>query len=265
MTVEYGRLRTALLEYLRLRNRGQINFMGGAGEIGAFCRERGLSLDLEDQELVCQVFHEFYLERIIVSGDRPNGTGAMAWPFYRVTEFGRKVIEAKEYEPYDPGGYLGRLRLEIPNLDSVIVRYLEEAIGSLRSDHLLAAAVMLGCAAEKAMLLLIDEFGTALSDPAKKGQFQREISSHWMIQRKYVAFWKRLEPMVKSLPSNLGDDLHVMLDRIFDLIRTARNEAGHPTGKVVDRDAVRANLILFPGYCRRAYRLIEHFSANPIP
>jgi hypothetical protein len=121
---------------------------------------------------------------------------------------------------------------------------------------------MTGCAAEKAILLLMDGYGRAIPDAGKRAKFEQETQAR-NISVKYKALWKRIEPTVPSLPPELGDDLHTILDRTFDLIRTARNDAGHPAGKQLDRDAVHANLILFPVYCRRVYALIGHFANNP--
>ena len=263
MAVEYGRLRSVLLEYLKAKPRGQVTVVSGGGDFRSFLEQRGLNLDDEGQVQILQTFHEFYLERIIIPGAEPNSTAPMKWPFYRLTDYGRKVIDSQEYQPYDPDGYLARITNDIKDVDPVIIRYLAEALGCLRADHLLASAVMLGCAAEKAMLLLVDAFGAAMSDPKTKAAYEKQVASR-MISSKYDALWKRLEPLAGSLPADLGDDLHVLLDRVFDLIRTARNDAGHPTGKPMDRDAVRVNLTFFPGYCKRVYGLMAHFKANPV-
>jgi hypothetical protein len=92
---------------------------------------------------------------------------------------------------------------------------------------------VVGRAAEKGLLELVEAFGVQIRDPSKKAAYEKE-TRHWQIKTKYDALWKRLEPMASSLPKPLGDDLHVVLDRTFDLIRTTRNEAGHPSGRVVE-------------------------------
>jgi len=216
--------------------------------------------------VIVEILNELHLERLIVPGTaNPNGIGdgPLSWPCFRVTEHGRKVAEATEYQPYDPDGYLARLRQELPDIDSRIVRYLEEALACLRADCLLAAAVMIGGAAEKAMLLLIEAFGYAIDDETQRKQYETETSS-WLISRKYRALWGRLEPIAGTLPADLKDDLHTNLDRIFDLIRRTRNEAGHPTTGLMYRETVVANLILFPSYCLRVYGLMEYFANHPI-
>jgi len=126
--------------------------------------EQGRHIADDDRALAQQVFHELYLERIIISGSGPNSMShLMDWPFYRVTEYGKKVLETAEYEPHDPDGYLANLRGELPNLDDVILRYLDESLTSFRHGLLLASAVTLGCAAEKAMLLFVEAFGNAIA------------------------------------------------------------------------------------------------------
>jgi len=260
MAVEYKELRAAMFDYLKGRPKGRFDM---SGSIPCFYESRGIKLGEEDFETLQQIIHELYFEGIFILGNSTGGTGAWMLPHYRLTTYGQEVVNTTEYQPHDPEGYLSRIKSEITNIDKVIVRYLEEGLSCFRRNLLLAAAVMIGCAAEKAMLLLIEEFGTALKDPKEQTKYEKEIKPR-LISRKYKALWKRLQPLSASLPDGLGDDLHVILDRVFELIRTTRNEAGHPTGKTIERETIRANLILFPGYCRRVYGLIEHFSRNKV-
>jgi len=264
MSVDYNNIRAVMLEYLRSYPNGQFNLIGDSS-IPHLFQERGFTLDQGDFELLQQVIHELYIEKIIYLGHGPRSLGAQAWswPFYRLTQYGQKVVNNTEYQPYDPSGYLSRIKSEIPTIDNVIITYLEESLNCFRSNFLFSAAVMIGCAAEKAMLLLIDVFGQAISNPDLQKKYEKE-TKFWMISRKYEALWKRLETIAASLPNQLGDDLHVILDRIFDLIRTTRNEAGHPMGEKIELETIHANLLLFPIYCKRVYGLIEYFSINQI-
>ena len=260
MAVEYKELRAAMFDYLKGRPKGQFDM---TGSILRFYESRDITLGEEDFETLQQIIHELYFEEIFILGNSTGGTGAWMLPYYRLTKYGQEVVNTTEYQPHDPEGYLSRIKSEIPNIDKVIVRYLEEGLSCFRRNLLLAAAVMIGCAAEKAMLLLIEEFGIAIADLKKKAQYERETKSR-LISRKYKALWKRLQSSSATLPDGLGDDLQVILDRVFDLIRTTRNDAGHPTGKTIERETIRANLILFPGYCRRVYELTEYFSRNQV-
>lgn len=257
MTIEYGRLRAILLEYLAAHPNGQVNVLDEF--IYKFIQAKGLPVTHLNSRLICQIFHDFYLERIIAPGQKNPTSAPMDWPWYCVTEYGEKVLKSSEYQPYDPEGYLARIKREIPTIDNVVIRYLDEAMGCLRANFLMSAAVMTGCAAEKAILLLIEQYGVWISDPKKKRKYAEETAAKFGIKRKYDALWDRIAPTASQLPPDLGDDLHTILDRVFDLIRTTRNDAGHPSGKVIERETVNANLILFPGYCRRIYKLLEYY------
>lgn len=262
MTIEHSQLRNIVLDYLRHHPDGQVNLIGdNFAKTGA--EQLGLAFGKEDNLHVLEIFHELYREGIIVSGS-DRGTSTMGWPFYRVTEYGRQVLETADYVPYDPDGYLAQIQRDVPSIDPAIIRYLQEALGCFRAGHMLAAAVMTGCAAEKAMLLLIEVFGGALTDPTEQSKYNAVIEKHWMIGRKYKELWKRLRQKLDQLPSNLSDDLEVILDRVFDLIRATRNAAGHPIGKTVDRNTVRANFILFPTYCRRIFELIDWLQSESV-
>jgi hypothetical protein len=260
MGTDYNLLRSKMLAFIRQYRDGSFDMNG---EMRPYFRNHGIELDDSDMRKVEQIFHEFYFEGILVPGLRPRVNinvlgGAMVFPRFHTTEYGDKVVTTTEYQPYDPDGYLARFTTEIPGIDVVIIRYLEECLGCFRRNVLLAAATMLGCATEKAVLLLVDAFGRSLSDSTERQKYEKETEP-FIISRKWKALWKRLEPLSSGLPNGLGDDLGTILERVFDIIRTTRNEAGHPTGKVVEKETVHANLLLFPIFCKRVYGLIQHF------
>jgi hypothetical protein len=49
------------------------------------------------------------------------------------------------------------------------------------------------------------------------------------------------------------------LDSVLDLLRINRNEAGHPTGRKVDRDEAYINLQMFARYLQKLYALRTFF------
>jgi hypothetical protein len=54
------------------------------------------------------------------------------------------------------------------------------------------------------------------------------------------------------------------IDGIYDLIRRTRNDAGHPTGKRMERSETHALLLLFPTYCETADKLMDWLKTNKI-
>ena len=265
MATEYSILRSHLINYIRCNMTDQ-NAQLLDGSLRSFYLDKGINLDEDPNDLcmIQQVIHELYIEGIINPGQkmrpRTHGGNYLSFPFFHVTLYGEQVLENTEYQPYDPDGYLQKLQTEIPTIDPVIIRYMEECLNCFRRNLLLSAAVTLGCAAEKAILLLTEIFGATLEGDDKVA-FQKETNT-FIITRKYRALWSRLEPMAKDLPDNLGDHLGNILDRTFDIIRTTRNDAGHPSGNTIKKETVHANLLLFPIFCKRIYELIEHFSGT---
>jgi hypothetical protein len=271
----YDRLRRAVLDDLRSKEQRSTNKrehhefgnnMRQFGAIDSLLPANTMSYEEKSRAdaLVYQIYHELYLERIIFPGTADSSsTGKMSWPWYQVTDYGRRVLQTSEYCPYDPDGYLRRLKSEIPNLDETIVRYVEESLRCLRVNCLLAAAVTIGCASEQAMLLLVEAFGQAITDLQKKREYEKDTGS-WIISRKYKAFRRRLDGLADSLPEPLRTPLEQTLHGIFDLIRQIRNDAGHPTGGSITPDLIRSSHIGFPGYCKYAYAMMDHFAQNGV-
>lgn len=265
----YDELRRAILERLRQEadRKRRPNELLTVGGLGYLLPDRKFNRDEDNkrlESLACQIFHELYLERIIVPGTASfSSTGTMQWPWFNITDHGRRVLQTQEYSPYDPNGYLLRLKSEIPDVDETIVRYVEESLKCLKMDCLLAAAVTIGCASEQTMLLLIEQFGQAITDRKKQQEYEGKTST-WIISRKYKAFRESLESVAKDLPKELRDPLEQQLHGVFDLIRQIRNEAGHPTGQPTTREAILTSLVMFPIYCKYLYALMSHFATNSV-
>ena len=268
MAYAYGEIRELVLRYLRDRvlpdidrrsdQRPQLGYVPGSGVV-RFAADVGMALDDGDHAVIPDVFHELYLERIIVPGGGAFATrDALNWPFFTVTAHGRAALAETAYTPYDPDGYLARLRTDVPRVDPVIVRHLEEALGCLRHSFRLASAVMLGCAAEKALLLLMESYTDSLGDSRARKLRQRMESRG--IKRRYDEFWASFTTGMGDLPSELSDNVEGIIGQTFNLIRETRNDAGHPTGKDVEKEALHTNLILFPTYCKRLYALLSHYA-----
>jgi hypothetical protein len=122
----------------------------------------------------------------------------------------------------------------------------------------------LGCASEKALLLLIEAYGNSLQ-AGEQDKF-RKATADAIISVQFRELRKAIENDLRSrLPRELREGLDVQLNAIFDFIRQQRNDAGHPTGKLVEREVAYANLAVFPTYLRKVYALIDWMKANPKP
>jgi hypothetical protein len=122
---------------------------------------------------------------------------------------------------------------------------------------------MIGVAAEKMLLRLVDSVHTALDSAQKQTKFQQETMGK-KSKKQHDEVLKRLTSPAKPLPAELESVLTQHIDAIYDLIRRTRNDAGHPTGRRMERDETHALLLLFPTYCKTVHELSEWLSKNQI-
>ena len=218
------------------------------------------SLQRGDETVLVEVIWGLIVQGILVPGIDDSNQG---WPFIRLTEYGERCLAEDRILPEDPDGYLREFAQAIPVADAIIVEYLTESLQCYVRRLYKASAVMLGCASEQAVLLLIESCANSIADARTKQQFEERIAKEQSIYRKFKAFDARLTAVRPQMPRDLTESLDSILDGIFDSIRSSRNDAGHPaSGGQVSRDVVFSQLRLFLTYCQRIYSLIGWFSAN---
>jgi hypothetical protein len=70
----------------------------------------------------------------------------------------------------------------------------------------------------------------------------------------------------KSLPGTWSSDEQIEdIERVADLIRRRRNDAGHPQAPPLrpTRERMFTYLMAFPEYCKHLYVLLDWAKANP--
>jgi hypothetical protein len=85
-----------------------------------------------------------------------------------------------EILPFEIERFPEMLREQIPNVDPIIVRFVEEAIVTVKAGSNLGCAFLLGGASEKATLLLVDAYAKAISDEKMREQFMSRISGKFI-------------------------------------------------------------------------------------
>lgn len=190
----------------------------------------------------------------------PDGQGGASsrdnWR-WRLSAVGLQAANGGSWEPRDQEGFLRRLRREVPKLDPIVYRYVEEALRAFNARGFLAASVMLGVASEQAFLQLARTVASARGADARKLTVALDnprASQH----NRFIELRKVLEPLRNELPHDLADNL--TLDAVSDLLRITRNEAGHPTGAAIDEDTARTHLLIAGGYLKRMALLQRHFA-----
>lgn len=212
-----------------------------------------------DADTFIDVFWGLFHEGLITLGldDANNG-----FPWYRLSPFGRRIIENHDTHFYhDVQSYTDRLKQEIPDLDEVTLVYLKEAMQAFRSNCQLAATVMLGVAAEHIFLDLLEAAANSPNFGDKFAPAKKERQTLSMMTK----FRKALETQTSDFPRSLREDLETRFDGIQSIIRQYRNEAGHPTGKFIDREQVYVLLQLFVSYAKKIYELKNYYSASRDP
>ena len=254
MRLEKAELRPYVFQ--ALKKHGSSQYGNICHHVGEACSE---FVAPRDGGRVVEIIWELLVQGILAPGS--GGCTVQSASFFHVTEYGRQCLEQGEVLPHDPDGYMKRLRERVgQDLDDVVATYVRESLLTFAARRHLAAAVMLGVASERCVDLLAQAVGAHLqSDEAAKFN-QRIRKSGRSVKQRFDVLRERL--LALELPPSLLDALDIHLSGIFTLIRYTRNEAGHPSGRDVDRETAKANLELFPGYCERVYGLLSHLGGG---
>ncbi|MGN7760472.1 hypothetical protein [Paenibacillus sp. 22594] len=211
-----------------------------------------------DEDNVREIIWNLIVEGVLTIGINPSNAN---WPWLKVTEYGKVMLQSSEPIPHDPSGYLARLTTEVPDINTVILTYITESLRTYNINCLLSATIALGCASEKALLLLIEAYTNYISTDETRKKFIQATQGK-MIKRQFEEFNKRFETVKGTLPGDIEDGSAITLIGVFEMIRNNRNDAGHPTGKMVDKNIIYSGLQVFIPYCKKVYQLISYFNDN---
>lgn len=188
--------------------------------------------------LVDEVMWQLIIQGVITPGKDASNP---ALPWFKITRYGRQVLEAERFVAHDPTGYLGELRASFNTIaPDVAVAYVEEALRCFTSGCHVAAVLLLGVAAEAVFLKLCEKIASeefnALPDHVKP--------RHRWLLGKYNALPRNVQR------GELPESLDTSLPSLFDLIRRQRNELGHPQDAPPSMDREQAYMFfrLFPTY-----------------
>lgn len=174
-----------------------------------------------------------------------------------VTAAGREVAAGREPNPDVPHEYLGTIRINVPSVDDIVLDYLSDALKTYTECSYRPSVLMLGVASEAAFIQVAHAVAIALSRSGRGGEGQklqalldrpRTTASHLFEETR-----RRID--VSAIPTTIRTDMKMALDFTSDVLRQARNEAGHPSGQHFDRETARARLFVFPHYLRKLYEL----------
>ena len=243
---QYERLLLAVSDVFQRRD-------GGPPRQGHFSTAQA-TLSNHDRELFLEVFWALFREGVITLG---MNDANRQFPFFRITEFGQRLIDNQQvYFFHDVSSYEALITSEVPQIDSVTLLYLKEAMQSFRTGCVLASTVMLGVATEHTFLLLVEK----VEQNATHATTFANVGQQRTILQKFNKFKNILDQEARNLTPELREDLDTHFAAILSIIRTFRNQSGHPTGKIVDREQAYVLLQLFIPYCKKMYQLMAHYT-----
>jgi len=210
-------------------------------------------LSTSDSELFMEVFWDLFRQGIITLGHNDSNR---AFPFFKISHFGDKIIHSQSaYFFHDLITYTKLINDNIPNINPVTLIYLQEAMQAFKSNCILSSSVMLGVATEHSFLLMLDVIhSNPTYEPIYQNVFEQKTILH-----KVNKFKNILDQNVRSLPPYIQEDLDTNFAGILSIIRNFRNQSGHPTGKIIDREQAYILLQLFIPYCKKIYKLKEYY------
>lgn len=229
-----------------------------SGVAEVFCRREGGNpqvdrprLNAGDAELVRDVFWDLFRQGFITLGLNDNN---QQYPFFRLSHSGRASLENNTpYRFSNATTYIEMVRNHVPDLDDTTEKYLGEAVESFYSGCMLAACVMLGVATENRFLRLLQ----VASQSPTYGERLRVANDERTILAKITKLTNLLQNIRRDLPPEVREDLETNFTTIQSVIRTFRNEAGHPTGRQQDREQVFVLLQLFAHYAKKMDQIEE--------
>jgi hypothetical protein len=264
-------LRTLLLEYLKaMKDHNGLEFNSCVSGVEQLAQQRCpeqlaqakgavYALRGEDRNRLKHVVWDLILERVLIPGRKaPPNTRLETndgWPFLSLTDHGQKVVTEAKPVPYDPDGYLTRLEGTTGGLHPTVKTYLAESLSAFRTGNRLSAAVMLGAASEMVFLELCSAIAQAIATPSDRKRFEdRTAPRKKMVDRvSSVSFW--LNQKKSHLPSDWKRQEQIgLVDKVADLIRNRRNDAGHPQDPpaVPSHEEMYALLVVFPHFLPEA-------------
>lgn len=208
-----------------------------------------------------------------IGPDPKQAGGNVVKDWIRITSYGKAQLGliGEDYYPVflDPVLTVRELQSTIPNIDSIALKYFEEALWAIKKHLFLSAVVTMGCASERSVLLLIETVLDFYGDAALRTEFNKtdKIKPMFELFKKTIGdrgLKKELLKIFGSDPAKCDElkrlfiDFDNTLDQMFQIYRTNRNDAGHPTGIAFDKDITRAEAAMFRKYCKLIYNLIAY-------
>lgn len=175
------------------------------------------------------------------------------------------VLIPDKYSPYSAQTLSVHIRKTSElECDEVISKYYEESIQCAKIGADLAAFVMLGCASEKAINILIEKYTSAIADIKNQERFLFRVNKK-VISKKFDEFIKSYKSCKSRPHDDCFHDIETKINEVFQYIRLIRNDVGHPRIiPNIDKTNLFLHISNFSNYLGHIYKLIWYFENNNI-
>jgi hypothetical protein len=214
--------------------------------------------------LLVEAFHYLLHNGLITRvPDPPNFPGKYNLNAFLVTVKGQEWAQGGDLIPEDVAGFMKGLNTGVPNLDSVIKQYVQEALVTYERRAYFAAAVMIGAASEKAVYLLAEALECATQDQQEKKRLANAMQKRGLPDL-FKAVSSTLQRAKKLIPYPVQEGATEHMLSFFEAIRVQRNDAVHPAAANVTPDKVYLSIAAFPNACKKVHDLVDWLKANKI-
>jgi hypothetical protein len=218
-------------------------------------------------------FYDLVRAGIIVPGNRYalemrpglslHGQDLYGFPSFSLTRFGASVLSADEAFPLPLEGdaYVASITKRFPGASEVIMRYVSEAAATFSDGRYLAAAVLVGVAAEELIEGLYMSFDAHL--PAeKREEFNRKLKQRRWASERFNVFLSAFDAHKGELTDELRRRIDSYLETLVNILKTSRDDVGHGRPTRVDREIAYMTLVAFPVLAGTIHELESAFGRS---
>lgn len=144
-------------------------------------------------------------------------------------------------------------------IDAIEKSYLYEACECAIRNNRLAASTLLGCAAEYLLIKLCQAYYEYLKNngtPVEISNFEKKVIKAKCAYDRLDEFEKRIESNIE-LFKGYGFENPKLNFNFLDIIRQMRNNAGHPTGKLISENDLKTLFGNYQHFIKPAHKMIK--------
>lgn len=219
-------------------------------------RRLGFKGNLEKEQALLTVWGDLFRMGYLGWGHNIDNPSP---PFIHFNEIGRKALSTISRDPSNPDGYMTYIKSNA-TLNPVAESYIDEAVMAFNSNCYKSAAVMLGGSVESLILELRDSISNRILENG--GAVPNRLTD-WRVKTILDKMKELLDARQNDIPRELWDNYNAYWNALTHMIRTIRNDAGHPISVTpVTEETVHASLLLFPEINKLSNNLKEWINNN---